>query len=68
MRKPKHSTKVRVAVVSIAALCSVAAFGADKPGKAERVGERCWQDVRILAADDMEGRRAGSPAHRRAKR
>ncbi len=53
-------------MVSVAALCSLAAFGADKPGKAERVGERCWQDVRILSADDMEGRRAGTPGHRRA--
>ena len=53
-------------MASVAALCSLAAFGADKPGKAERVGERCWQDVRILSADDMEGRRAGTPGHRRA--
>ena len=35
---------------------------------ATRVGERCWQDVRVLASDAMEGRRAGSEGHRRAAR
>jgi hypothetical protein len=34
--------------------------------RAQRVGARCWQDVRLLADDAMEGRRAGSPGHRRA--
>ena len=34
--------------------------------QARRVGERCWADVRVLADDNMEGRRAGSPGHRRA--
>jgi Zn-dependent M28 family amino/carboxypeptidase len=29
-------------------------------------GARCWSDVRVLAADAMEGRRAGTPGHRRA--
>jgi hypothetical protein len=29
-------------------------------------GERSWADVRILADDAMEGRRAGTPGHRRA--
>jgi len=29
-------------------------------------GKRCWDDVRILADDAMEGRRAGSPGHHRA--
>jgi hypothetical protein len=32
----------------------------------EKTGERCWADVRILADDAMEGRRAGTPGHRRA--
>jgi hypothetical protein len=53
-------------LISFAALVSAPAFGADKAAQAQRIGERCWQDVRVLAADDMEGRRAGSPAHRRA--
>jgi hypothetical protein len=66
MRNSTHSTKVGVLVASVAALCSAAAFGAGKAGKNERIGERCWQDVRILSADDMEGRRAGSPGHLRA--
>jgi Zn-dependent M28 family amino/carboxypeptidase len=34
--------------------------------QARKVGERCWADVRILADDNMEGRRAGTPGHRRA--
>jgi hypothetical protein len=29
-------------------------------------GARCWKDVAILADDAMEGRRAGTPGHRRA--
>jgi len=29
-------------------------------------GKRCWDDVRVLADDSMEGRRAGSPGHHRA--
>jgi hypothetical protein len=42
-----------------------AGFAADAV-HAQRVGARCWQDVRLLADDGMEGRRAGSPGHRRA--
>ena len=34
--------------------------------RAQRVGARCWEDVRVLADDTMEGRRAGSAGHRRA--
>lgn len=29
-------------------------------------GKRAWEDVRVLADDNMEGRRAGTPGHRRA--
>ncbi|MBC8024883.1 MAG: M20/M25/M40 family metallo-hydrolase [Steroidobacteraceae bacterium] len=29
-------------------------------------GEKSWADVRVLADDAMEGRRAGTPGHRRA--
>jgi Zn-dependent M28 family amino/carboxypeptidase len=29
-------------------------------------GKRAWEDVKVLADDKMEGRRAGTPAHRRA--
>jgi hypothetical protein len=36
-----------------------------KPDYAAR-GARCWKDVAILADDAMEGRRAGTPGHRRA--
>ncbi len=34
--------------------------------QARKVGERCWADVRVLADDSMEGRRTGTPGHRRA--
>ncbi len=34
--------------------------------RAKEVGERCWQDVKVLADDSMEGRRAGSEGHRKA--
>jgi Zn-dependent M28 family amino/carboxypeptidase len=29
-------------------------------------GERAWEDVKVLASDNMEGRRAGTSGHRRA--
>jgi Zn-dependent M28 family amino/carboxypeptidase len=29
-------------------------------------GKRAWEDVKVLADDNMEGRRAGTPGHRRA--
>ena len=53
------------------AMCAVvgAASGAAKPpGHAQARGERAWADVRVLADDAMEGRRAGSDGHRRAAR
>jgi Zn-dependent M28 family amino/carboxypeptidase len=40
-----------------------------KPGAPpdyEARGRRAWEDVKVLAADDMEGRRSGTPGHRRA--
>jgi hypothetical protein len=42
------------------------ASAADPLARARRVGERCWLDVRVLADDVTEGRRAGSAGHRRA--
>lgn len=29
-------------------------------------GQRAWEDVKVLADDNMEGRRSGTPGHRRA--
>ena len=29
-------------------------------------GQNAWEDVKVLASDNMEGRRAGTPGHRRA--
>ncbi len=48
-----------------AALVGVTAGAADTPSAAS-VGERCWQDVKVLADDAMQGRRAGSEGHRKA--
>ncbi len=57
---------MQILTAALAAIVSLAAFSAGDAARATRVGERCWQDVRILADDAMEGRRAGSPGHRRA--
>jgi hypothetical protein len=57
---------VRLVAAGIATLASFVATAADQTTKAQRVGQRCWQDVRVLASDQMEGRRAGTEGHRRA--
>jgi hypothetical protein len=62
----KTTVSTKVAITVAAALFSIPAGSADGAWRAKRVGERCWEDVRILADDAMEGRRAGSPGHRRA--
>lgn len=49
-------------VTALAFVCVAASTDAAR----ERVGARCWEDVRVLADDAMEGRRAGSAGHRRA--
>jgi hypothetical protein len=59
-------TALKLAVGALAALVTMSALAADDLARAKRVGARCWQDVRVLAADDMNGRRAGTPGHRRA--
>ncbi len=51
---------------ALAALAVMSTAAAAEGTRAERVGARCWEDVRLLADDAMEGRRAGSPGHRRA--
>jgi hypothetical protein len=45
---------------------ATAGAAADTDAAYVKRGERCWADVRVLAHDDLEGRRAGSPGHRRA--
>ena len=50
---------------AVAFLPAAAGF-ADATTRQQRVGARCWEDVRFLSDDAMEGRRAGSPGHRRA--
>jgi len=53
-------------LAAVAAILPAAAGLAAAPSRDERVGARCWEDVRFLSDDAMEGRRAGSPGHRRA--
>jgi hypothetical protein len=57
---------LKIAVTSTVAFWSAAAALAAGPTHDQRVGARCWQDVRVLADDNMEGRRTGTPGHRRA--
>jgi hypothetical protein len=60
-------TIYRAALAVLAGLLSVTALAAastDEQYKAR--GEKGWADVRVLADDAMEGRRAGTPGHRRA--
>jgi len=58
-------TRTIVKTTLVAALAFISAAASTDAAR-ERVGARCWEDVRILADDAMEGRRAGSPGHRRA--
>lgn len=57
---------MKTALAAVAAFLAASAGNADEMSQAQRVGARCWEDVRLLADDAMEGRRAGSPGHRRA--
>lgn len=64
-----HSKLLAFAKTTLAALAIAASTAHAAPvstRQATRVGERCWSDVRVLADDAMEGRRAGTPGHRRA--
>ena len=57
---------MKIALVPTLALMAASAASADATSREQRVGARCWDDVRVLSDDNMEGRRAGSPGHRRA--
>lgn len=59
------TSRFRVLTILIALNLALSADAAELT-RARQVGERCWQDVRVLAHDDMEGRRPGSAGHRRA--
>ncbi len=54
------------AAAGLAALLVTFAAGAATDAEYLKRGERAWKDVRVLADDDMEGRRSGTPGHRRA--
>lgn len=62
----KIPSVMKLAVAAAVALISASAGSADDPSRAQRVGARCWDDVRVISDDNMEGRRAGSAGHRRA--
>ena len=59
---------LKLSLTLAAVLITTAVGAADPLAKAQRVGERCWQDVKMLADDDMQGRRSGTEGHRRAAR
>jgi hypothetical protein len=59
-------TATKFATATAAALLSLSAGSAEESSPAQRVGARCWEDVRLLSDDAMEGRRAGTAGHRRA--
>jgi hypothetical protein len=61
-----NSRLFKCTLVVAGLIAGVASQAADPLARAPRVGERIWQDVRVLADDAMEGRRAGSEGHRRA--
>lgn len=61
---PKHS--IYRAAAGLAALAFTLAAGAAGDSEYLKRGERAWKDVQVLADDAMEGRRAGTPGHRRA--
>jgi len=57
----------RHALAGIASvIVTLGAQAAPKPEDATARGLRAWEDVKVLADDNMEGRRAGTPGHRRA--
>src|SRR4051812_32900949 len=53
-------------LVLCSAMCAAQGSAGVAGREAVRIGERCWADVRVLSGDAMEGRRAGTPGHRRA--
>jgi hypothetical protein len=55
-----------LSIAAAAASLSVSAGSAEQLTQAQITGARCWEDVRLLSDDAMEGRRAGSAGHRRA--
>ena len=62
-----HPTHHRLLVALAAFFASQACTAATlSTRQATKIGARCWSDVRTLSDDGMEGRRAGTPGHRRA--
>ena len=58
--------KTMLAAASICLACCSGVLAQSSARKAVERGERTWTHVRVLADDAMEGRRAGTPGHRRA--
>jgi Zn-dependent M28 family amino/carboxypeptidase len=65
MPDPSPRRALAVAASFLVSLGALAAPGKPAADPVAR-GQRAWQDVKVLADDSMEGRRAGTPGHRRA--
>jgi protein-tyrosine-phosphatase len=61
----KHRIAFAIPICALLLVSSVPAAPSTSEDYVKR-GERCWQDVKVLADDSMEGRQTGSPGHRRA--
>src|SRR4051812_29416631 len=69
LESPMNVDRPRHALVgAISALVAMGAHAAPATKSADVTarGQRAWEDVKVLADDNMEGRRAGTPGHRRA--
>ena len=60
-----HSRWIHAAT-AFACTWALAGTAVADDAKARRAGDAAWKHVRVLADDNMEGRNAGSPGHRRA--
>ncbi len=67
MKQNLFAATILTGLVFALAACSSRENGeADAPPDYAARGQHAWEDVKVLADDNMEGRRAGTPAHRRA--
>jgi Zn-dependent M28 family amino/carboxypeptidase len=57
---------LKLSLTLAAAFIAAASVAAAPASRAQKVGERLWQDIAVLADDNMEGRRSGTEGHRRA--
>ncbi len=60
-----HARRI-IASTTFAFITFMSASAAADDARALEAGKTAWEHVRVLADDNMEGRNAGSPGHRRA--